>query len=218
MKITFTYDSQKDVECLLEYGKGSTNSATQTKVYEQLVCEAGDNPTEVDTLRFIEKYISDNKIDIQENISKYQSDWDSITDNYRRKAEEVFGVLLPEEITIYLTINNRCPYSINENYFFVTVQSQFMRKIAMHELWHFYTWYKFGITWQDRLGKQKYNDIKEALTVLLNSECKEWFPVGTMDIGYTQHKELRSKIGAWWEVDKNIDHLWNRIVAESWVE
>jgi hypothetical protein len=40
----------------------------------------------------------------------------------------------------------------------------------MHELWHFYTWYGLGVDQEERLGKEKYNDLKEALTVLINIE------------------------------------------------
>ena len=64
----------------------------------------------------------------------------------------------------------------------------------MHELWHFYIWYKFGAEWTEKLGNQKYEDLKEALTVLLNAECNDLFPYGKEDAGYAQHKELREEI------------------------
>jgi hypothetical protein len=83
----------------------------------------------------------------------------------------------------------------------------------MHELWHFYTWQVFGREWENKLGKQKYNEIKEALTVLLNVECKNLLPEGITDNGYPQHKELREKIVVEWEKDKNIEKLWGKLVA-----
>ena len=79
----------------------------------------------------------------------------------------------------------------------------------MHELWHFYTWYSLGINQVEKLGKEKYNDLKEALTVLLNVEFRDLLPEGIIDAGYPQHKELRDKILKFWEKDRNIINLWN---------
>jgi hypothetical protein len=81
----------------------------------------------------------------------------------------------------------------------------------MHELWHFYTWHKFGESEQKRIGIKKYNDIKEALTVLLNTECKDLFPEGVEDAGYPQHQEMRSEIIKLWEQNPDIDFVWNKL-------
>jgi hypothetical protein len=82
----------------------------------------------------------------------------------------------------------------------------------MHELWHFYTWYGLGADQEEKIGKQKYNDLKEALTVLLNVECEDLLPEGVIDTGYPQHQEIREKILQYWEKEKNIKNLWNYLV------
>lgn len=215
MKVTFKYDKEKDIWCLSNFGKSSQNSPNPTKTYEQLVAFAGENPDEESTLKFIERYIRENNIDVQEYIIKYQADWDIMADKYQKIAEKVFDVSLVEDVTAYLSVNNRCPYNIEQNFFLVPVPAVEQRKIAMHELWHFYTWYKFGITWEEKIGRQKYNELKEALTVLLNVECKELLPEGVIDLGYPQHQELREKILRIWNEDKNIVRLWGRLVGVS---
>jgi hypothetical protein len=60
----------------------------------------------------------------------------------------------------------------------------------MHELLHFYTHRKY-----DSLGLEgkKFNDIKESLTVLLNTEFADLMS-GANDSGYPQHKEMRESI------------------------
>ncbi len=213
MKVTFDYNKEKDIWCLLKFGKNSTNSPSQTKVYKMLVDEKGENPTEDEASIFIDKYLVDKKINIQEYITNYQKDWDTISDQYKKVAERVFKVSLPEDITAYLTVNDRCPYSIKDNFFLVSVPYSLMRNIAMHELWHFYTWYKFGIVWEEKLGKQKYNELKEALTVLLNIECKDLLAGGKQDNGYPQHKELREKTTQLWNESKDIDIIWTQLVS-----
>ncbi len=192
------------------------NSPTPTKVYEELVKECGDNPSERDTESFIEAYMVRNKINIDEMIRSLQENWEKVSSEYQKLAKEIFGVDLPNDVTAYITVNDRCPYNIQDNMFFAsTLYPNAVNKTAMHELWHFYTWYKYGSEWEAKLGAQKYNEIKEALTVLLNVECKDLLPEGLIDKGYPQHQELRQRILELWSKDRNMDNLWHTLVAEK---
>jgi len=211
MKVYFQYSKEKDIWSLLSKGKSSSNSQAPTKQYEQLVATFGENPTEETTSVFIEKYISENNFNVQQCIEKYQKDWDIIANEYQKRAEVIFGISLSSDVTGYLSVNSRCPYSIENNYFFISFSSMSPRRIVMHELWHFYTWYKFGIDEEQRLGKQKYNDLKEALTILLNLECEELFLEGLSDTGYSQHQELRHEIIEFWKREKDIVKLWGHL-------
>ncbi len=216
MKVIFEYNKEKDIWCLLNKGKGSNNSKLPTKVYEKLTETFGENPTPENTSAFIEKYISENNIDVQEYMVEYQKEWDKISYEYQKRAEKIFGVSLPKGITAYLTINNRCPYDIENNSFFVSMSDQSsVTKTTMHELWHFYTWHGLGAMQLEKLGRHKYNDLKEALTVLLNLECKDLLPEGVQDNGYPQHKELREKITELWKQEKNIFNLWEDLTQEK---
>lgn len=215
MKVTFEYNKEKDIWCILNRGRsGSTNySQFATKVYQKLIQEYGESPTEETTALFVQKYLSDERISLEESVAKYQKDWDTIADKYHKIAQQVFGVTLVNDITGYLTINNRCPYNIQGNYFFVTVPTLSSRRTTMHELWHFYTWQRFGADAEEKLGKQKYHDVKEAFTVLINVECKDLLPYGVTDNGYPQHKELREKILELWQNERDIDKLWECAAA-----
>ncbi len=212
MKLTFTYDRNRDIHCLLNYGKTSINSPTPTKVYEELISKYGEDVSESETDTFIESYFSTHKTDVNSFLKRFQEQWDAISLEYQKKAWQVFGVNLPSDVTAYLTINHRAPYSIEENMFYIVMYGSAPIKTAMHELWHFYTWYKYGIEWEKKLGTEKYNEIKEALTVLLNVECKDLLPTGVEDSGYPQHKELRERIINLWVKDQNIENLWNALV------
>ncbi len=215
MKVAFEYNKEKDVWCLLNKGKSSSNSQLPTKAYEQLVASYGENPTPDAVAAFVGEYIADKGIDVQEQITKYQQDWDTVAEVYQKRAEAIFGVSLPSAVKAYLTVNSRCPYSIDNDYFFVSMSVGSARKTAMHELWHFYTWYGLGIDQEEKLGKQKYNDLKEALTVLLNVECNDLMPEGMSDSGYPQHQEIRVKILDFWAKERNIAKLWDYLIATS---
>lgn len=208
MKLSFEYNKEKDIWCLLNKGKSSNNSPTPTKVYSELISVYGENPDESSTSIFIEQYLKKNNCDISEYLKKYQQEFDVISRQYKKIAEKVFNVSLDEKITAYLTINNRCPYSTEENWFFVSVSQNSPTRTIMHELWHFYTWHKFGASAVEKIGVKKYNDTKEALTVLLNVECKHLLPEGVEDTGYPQHQVLRNKILELWTQNPDIDYVW----------
>lgn len=214
MKLAFTYDREKDIWCLLNKGKGSNNSTHPTKVYEELVQSVGENPDREAVSQFIDRYIKENNIDISSYIEKYQKEFDDIFEEFHKIAQRVFGVSLKDDITVYLTINNRCPYNIKENSFFVSVSNVSALKTTMHELWHFYTWYRYGSDEIEKIGSKEYNDIKEALTVLLNVECKHLLPEGIQDAGYPQHQELRNKILKMWQKKQDIDFVWSALSKE----
>lgn len=213
MDIIFQYSKEKDVWCILSKGKSSNNSPTPTKIYELLVSQYGENPTPEMVDMFVDKYISENNINIPKSLETYQEDWRTVSSEYKKRAESIFHVSLPDNITAFLTINNRCPYSIEENNFFVSLQNESVRRTVMHELWHFYTWYRFGDDQVKKIGAQKYNDLKEALTVLLNIECNDLLPSMVQDIGYPQHQGIREGIMEFWKNNRDIKELWNYLVV-----
>lgn len=214
MKLTFTYERDRDIWCILQYGKTSLNSPLPTKIYEELIKEQGDTPSVKNTSMFIDSYLSTHHINTEQMRDTLQQKWDTISSLYQKKAEEIFGITLTNDVTVYITINDRCPYSIEEDMFFVSLAyPHAANKTAMHELWHFYTWYKYGVEWEAKLGESKYNELKEALTVLLNVECKDLLPEGISDRGYPQHQELRARILELWSKEKNMDTLWQTLVV-----
>lgn len=211
MTVTYTYNRDKDIWCLLNKGKSSNNSSQATKVYQELVEMYGDDPSEAETSQFIDSYLEKNGIDPDDIAKVYQNDWDSIADEFHKRAENIFQTTLPNDITGYLTVNNRSPYKIPENFFYVSLHKPTARAVTMHELWHFYTWYGLGTDQEEKLGKEMYNNLKEALTVLLNVECVDLFPEREMDKGYPQHEDLRKRILEQWSQNKDAVALWEFI-------
>ena len=213
MKLNFTYDRHKDIWCLLEKGPKSINSPFPTGVYKKLIEKVGENPDKEKTSNFIDNYLKENNYNVEKYIKKYQEEQKAISEEFEQIAEKVFGLKLNRNIKVYLTVNNRCPYNIEENFFFVTISKNSSVLTAMHELWHFYTWDKFGAN-QKEIGNEKYNDMKEALTVLLNIECASLLPKGVIDSGYPQHQELRDKIVLLWKENSNIDWVWQKLLNQ----
>lgn len=203
-----------DLKCLLSKGAGSNNSPTKmTKTYELLVSQVDDLGDETKVREFIRRFIRENNIDIANNLSEINKNWQEIANKFEERATKIFRIDLTQDITAYLTITGRYPYDMKENYFYVSLLKTNTNATIMHELWHFYTYSKFG-DYIDRLGASKYNDIKEALTVLLNIECKDLLGE-EVDSGYPQHKDLRERITQLWADKKDLECVWRVMVEEK---
>lgn len=207
MNIQFKYDENRDIDCLLSKGPGSMNQpGSKTKTYLALEMFTPDIKNREKVREFVRKYISENKIGPEENCVSMKKDWDQIGRQFEDRAEKIFGVSIPNTIIAYLTITGRYPYNIKENFFYVSTNPINIRWTVMHEVWHFYTWNKFGEKEIGRLGSQKYNDLKEALTVILNHECAPIMQI--IDPGYPQHQDLRKLIADTWLRTKDINETW----------
>lgn len=210
MKINFKYDEDRDIDCLLSKGPGSTNSpGEQTVTYQKLLNSGADINDREQVRNFVRKFITDNNININQNLAIDTENWLKIEPKFANIAEKVFGLKLDDNITAFLTITGRFPYGTD--YFYVSAKStEKTNNISTHELWHFYTWKKFGYQ-QEIIGDIKYNDIKESLSVILNIECKELLG-DKPDLGYPQHKELRERILEMWNQEQNIEKIWNELI------
>ena len=209
MKILFTYNENKGIECLLRKGGGSNNQpGKKTKTYEELLKFTPEINNVEKVREFIRTYLHDNNVDIQKTIVILQSNWNMIGNEFEKCAERVFGLNMPDQITAYMTITGRYPYSIEDKYFYVSAQKTNANATVMHELWHFYTWYKFGES--ERINPKKYNDFKEALAVLLNIECPDLMGEA-VDGGYPQHAYLRTELIEEWKKSKDINKVWSML-------
>ena len=137
--------------------------------------------------------------------------WLAVQEEFINRTEKIFGIKYPyEKVTAYLTTNDRCSYNTKENYFFIYIRRNNHNLTIMHELWHFYTWHAFHKKFMEKeVSKEKFNDIKESLTELLNLEFSDLLD-GAVDYGYSQHQLMREKIRNMWISDKDI----RKIVVE----
>jgi len=210
MKLNFTYNREKDIWCILNKGNSSNNSLKQTRTYIELLKQVDMPLTEEKVSLFIDRYLQVDNIKIEQVINKNIKEFLLIQNKFITITEKVFSHSIDNDISVFLTINNRCPYNIEENWFFISINGKNQNPTIMHELWHFYTWKKFGKAEQEKIGKEKYNTIKEALSVLLNVECSHLFPIDISDTGYPQHKKLRENILKWWKEKQDIDYIWKK--------
>lgn len=201
MQIFFKYDLQKDTENFLKSFK-SVNNKKPTKLQVLYTAEIG-----IPESSKVSKFLQKQAVTILENLKKIESDWKMIEIEVVRRMEKLFEISLTFDITAYLSTNSRCTYSIPGNYFFVYINSENPNGIIIHELMHFYTWHTFykELT-KNGVSKEKYNDIKESLTELINTDFQ--YLLGTYyDKGYPQHLKMRERINKLHKEGKNIKDI-----------
>lgn len=208
ISLHFAYDEEKDIDCLLSKGGGSMNSSKPTKTYQRLLQEVTDSSDREAVRIFVR---SAREKDVNESVHQLQSSWDAIATVYEKRSETMFGVPLDASITAFLTIAGRYPYNIKQHYFFIPISASDANAICMHELWHFYTWKRFGSE-QEKIGAEKYNELKESLTVLLNTEFADLLDSKT-DSGYPEHQSLRDHILEIWNQTKDMQTVWDAGIA-----
>lgn len=201
MKLNFKYDLEKDIENFIKSAK-SVNSKKPTGVMQKYIDTYGENFVAENLKKFITEILKE--VDANQIISDITSRWSDIEDEFIVRSEKIFGCSYPvEEVTVFLTTNSRCTYNTIEKYFFVSIPRADVAHVTiMHELFHFYTKEAF----ESVISKEKYNDIKEALTVLINIEYADLMG-DAKDEGYPQHAEMRQTITNLWTEGKNMKEM-----------
>ncbi|MBU4360694.1 hypothetical protein KKA66_02485 [Patescibacteria group bacterium] len=214
MKLTFKYNLNKDVQNFFIASKSLGHNNQPSKRQLLYIKNFGEELTEENLKKFINAFIKKNNINVNEKIKEFQISWNKVNDEFFKRVKNIFKINLPcEKINAYLTVNDRCGYSIIDNLFFVSVGTNQPKRIVMHELFHFYTWYALGKELKDRnIGKQKYYDIKESLTIILNLEFGDLMECE--DKGYIEHQELRKKIKEYWLKYKDIKKVVEKILIK----
>lgn len=197
MHITFKYDAGKDAENFLK-SASAVNSKKPTKLQRLYREKYGTDPEPEHATAFIIEYQKAHQINLEQKRQEIEAGWQSIEPKVIERMERIFGITYPHDLTAYFSTNSRCRYDISSNYFFVHLKDSHPNGTIVHELLHFYTWAAFHQELeQGGISSERYNDIKEALTVLLNMEFADLLG-NYEDVGYPQHADLRKHIQSLW--------------------
>lgn len=208
MRLDFVYVEGKDVENFLK-SINSKNNKEYTN-FHKLYFSTHSNKLNYSTVAlFIRDYTSSKNIDFETEVSNVKLQWNLISKSFIYRVESLFNLHLSDTITVYLTTNERCTYNISLNYFFLFYKAKSTNTVIMHELFHFYTWYKYKK--YEAVAPSVYNAVKEGLTELLNIEFSDLMN-NTYDKGYKQHALLRDFIRKEWLKEKNLDVVFDKAI------
>jgi hypothetical protein len=200
--VSFKYDLQKDAENFIR-GLNSVNSNLPTKLQEEYGAIYGVDFSPDKVTSFLKERVQEKGIHFEGLLQKVNDGWSPIEHTFILRCEEMFGLKLPQDVIGYFSQNQKCTYKWRENYFFLYYEWSPFNKTIMHELLHFYTHRKY-----ESLGieAKKFNDIKESLTVLLNTDFADLME-GQEDKGYPRHSKMRGDIIGMRKEGKSVDEI-----------
>ncbi len=99
--------------------------------------------------------------------------WDELGDQIVLTLESLYDMDNPfDEVTVDLTTLIICPYNFKERQIYVSAKPsvQFQLRILLHELNHFFFYWKYAKDYSEKLGKEKFELLKESMTIFTNPE------------------------------------------------
>lgn len=164
-------------------------------------------------LKYLNKALSKKYIDESKKIDDYKNIIElKFNEKFLVACKTIENItqkkLAIKKYHLLLTTFPRCPYNFKDGtiFFYITFNKYWPDPIDnfMHEVMHFQThiYYEHNPnSLVSKLNENQFNDLKEALTVILN---KNQFPILTKsDQGYQAHQTLRKIL--YWKWQKNND-------------
>jgi len=208
MKITFKYDLEKEYTNLW-CGLGSLNRPDELPKLAQEIVDLGIELHDKEKImKFFNDKMEAKNIDIKQKLRELKSGWLSIAGEAENRLKKLFNTDIDlGDVTAYLTVSRRCGYNPKERLFFVSVNRDEPNSTIIHEILHFYTHNLYEQKFLDAgLSYEDFNDYKEALTFILNTDFHDLLG-GEIDKGYEKQKDLRIWLENKWPSCKNIGEL-----------
>jgi len=218
VNVTFKFDKEKDLQnnffainfnSKLEEGRNFNNIPHLEKACKGKSFEECREEIE----KFHQKIY--NSFLIEEITNSFQNAWNKINDEFFKRLEKVTGNKFPfEEVNAYITTQSLCPYNHKKGNFMISIWSSVPSglRISAHELMHLDFHNNDWENVEDKIGKEKTEGLKEALTILLNLEFRDLWFVKDKGKSLEEQQKLREFIKKEWLKEKNYKSLLEKCV------
>ncbi len=225
--VQFHLDKQADIENWyssinsISYGMNWSN-IIPIEIYEDIQWKS-----EILQKEIIEKHINTiySKHNLKDIILSYNQRRENNNKKLREKMEIFIGKSFPIDIiNVYITTINRCPYNSKKRSCMYCPFREWKPRLnptntintILHETLHMMVHYYYEDYIKSKwLSNNEFHDLKEAQTIILNTEYKDILP--RPDTGYNSHQSLRKKLETYRINNKNFDQFidyWISLIKE----
>ena len=215
--IQFHLDKQADIENWyssinsISYGMNWSN-IIPIEIYEDIQWKS-----EILQKEIIEKHINTIylKHNLKDIILSYNKRRENNNKKLRDKMEIFIGKSFPiDTINVYITTISRCPYNPQKRSCMYCPFREWKPRLnptntintILHETLHMMVHYYYEDYIKSKwLPNNEFHDLKEAQTIILNTEYKDVLP--RPDNGYNSHQSLRKKLETYRINNKNFDQF-----------
>jgi len=139
--------------------------------------------------------------------------WRKIEKRFFERLEKITGKpIFIKEFKCYLTTGFMCPYNPEDNSFMVSMWHglPWNMTIICHEIFHLQFLHYYGKYCRKFISKKELDDLKEALTFILNTDFNDLLL--SQDKGYPAHQKLRKELEKIWKKEKNFKEFLKRTI------
>ena len=139
--------------------------------------------------------------------------WRKIEKRFFERLEKITGKpIFIKEFKCYLTTGFICPYNPKDNSFMVSIWHSLPWNITTicHEIFHLQFLYHYEKYCRKFISKKELDDLKEALTFILNTDFNDLLL--SQDKGYPAHQKLREELKKIWKKEKNFNKFLDKAI------
>lgn len=150
---------------------------------------------------------------IREKLKSSENSWREIESQFFRRLEKVMEKpIFMKNFKCYLTTGFMCPYNEKEKWFMISLWHSIPMSITIicHEILHLQFLYYYEKYCKKFLSEKQKEDLKEALTFILNTDFNNLILVD--DRGYPSHQKLRKELEEIWHKRKNFQEFLDKAI------
>lgn len=167
----------------------------------------------------VSKYIASNpkkklySLVINQQLKVVERIWRKIEKQFfKRLAKVTQKPVFWNNFKCCLTTGMMCPYSPKEKLFMISMWQPITANTTTicHEIFHLQFLYYYGDYCRKFLSEEQKEDLKEAMTFILNTDFGDL--MAGYDNGYPNHQELRKKLKFVWLKEKNFKKFLDKAI------
>lgn len=150
---------------------------------------------------------------IKEELQALEECWRKTESRFFKKLEQITQKpIFMKILKCYFTSGFMCPYNDKENWFMVSMWHSIPMNITIicHEILHLQFLYYYKNYCRGFLSEKQMEDLKEALTFILNTDFNDL--ILSEDRGYPVHQKLRKELGKAWPKRKNFQEFLDKAI------
>ena len=150
---------------------------------------------------------------IKEELRALERHWRKIENRFFKKLEQIIQEsIFRKDFKCYFTSGFMCPYNDKENWFMVSMWHSLPMSITTicHEIFHLQFLHYYKKYCRKFLSEKQTEDLKEALTFILNTDFSDLILVN--DSGYPSHQKLRKELEKIWHKRKNFQEFLDKAI------
>jgi len=150
---------------------------------------------------------------IKEELQALKESWRKIESRFFKKLEQITQKpVFMKTLKCYFTSGFMCPYNDKEKWFMVSMWHSIPMSITTicHEILHLQFLYYYKNYCRKFLSEKQTEDLKEAMTFILNTDFSNLVLVN--DRGYPSHQKSRKELEKIWGKRKNFQDFLDKAI------